>query len=112
MRPLGDIKRALVITSTLLVFLTTINGCRTPKGNGQDGKRWYMMHNCNSCHGLHGNDGRAPDIADLDMGFGRFIKKLRTTDAPVMPTFPVTKVSKQDAADIYAYLKSVNKQIK
>lgn len=65
------------------------------------------MHNCNSCHGIYGNDGRAPDIAALKMSFQRFVRKLRTTDAPVMPPFPDSKLSKQDAADIYAYLKSI-----
>lgn len=65
------------------------------------------MNNCSGCHGAHGNDGRAVDIANLDMSFGSFVKKLRTTDAPIMPPFPESKISEQDAADIYAFLKSV-----
>lgn len=68
------------------------------------------MNNCNSCHGLSGHDGRAPDIAGLKMGFRSFIRKLRNTDAPVMPPYPDSKISKQDAADIYAYLKSIKKE--
>ena len=66
-----------------------------------------MMNNCNSCHGQDGVGGRAPKIAGLDMSFGSFLRKLRKTDAPIMPSFPESKVSKQDAADIYAYLKSM-----
>lgn len=94
----------VVITLISALFL----GCGGPDGNVEDGKRWYLMHNCNSCHGLKGNDGRAVEIADLDMRFGSFVRKLRTTDAPIMPYFPESKISKEDAADIYAYLKSIN----
>ncbi len=65
------------------------------------------MNNCSACHGPHGNDGRAPNIAGLKMGFTSFIRKLRTEDAPIMPYFPESKVSKQDAADIYAYLQTL-----
>lgn len=99
--------RFCVVSFFLLPILFLVAGCGAPAGNAENGKRWYLMHNCNSCHGLHGNDGRAPDIAGLKMGFRRFVRKLRTTDAPVMPPFPDSKLSKQDAADIYAYLHSV-----
>ena len=87
-----------------------LSGCGAPDGNPEDGKRWYGMHNCSACHGLHGNDGRAVDIAGIDMRFGRFVHILRRTDAPIMPYFPESKISKQDAADIYAYLKASKEQ--
>ncbi|WP_169309194.1 cytochrome c [Desulforhopalus sp. IMCC35007] len=95
----------------VVISLATLmlSGCGAPAGSAEDGKRWYTMNNCSSCHGLHGNDGRAIDIAGIDMGFGRFVRILRRTDAPIMPFFPESKISKQDAADIYAYLKSVEK---
>lgn len=82
-------------------------GCGSPTGDTENGKKWYTMNNCGSCHGPNGNDGRAPSLAGLDMGFGSFVRKLRKTDAPIMPAFPESKVSEQDAADIYAYLKSL-----
>jgi len=101
-QPLTRILALVLLFLHLIVF----NGCSAPPGNPADGKRWYMMNNCSSCHGPHGNDGRAANIAGIDMAFGSFVKKLRTTDAPIMPAFPESKVSRQDAADIYAYLKS------
>lgn len=93
---------ALIISFPLFLLIS----CGAPPGTPEDGKRWYMMNNCYSCHGVHGNDGRAVNIAELKMGFGSFVRKLRKTNAPIMPPFPETKVSKQDAADIYAYLQN------
>lgn len=97
------------IVSMGLLFLCPLffSGCSAPPGNAADGKKWYLMNNCQACHGVHGDDGRAVKIAGIDMGFGGFVRKLRTTDAPIMPPFPESKISKQDAADIYAYLQSI-----
>jgi mono/diheme cytochrome c family protein len=105
-----DIKKYLRYGSATIALIIsfTLYGCGAPTGNSDDGKRWYTMHNCSSCHGLHGNDGRAVDIAGVDMMFSSFVRTLRRTNAPIMPHFPESKISKQDAADMYAYLKSVN----
>lgn len=92
-----------LIFSFLCILLAS---CSSPEGIAKDGKRWYSMHNCSSCHGPNGNDGRAPNIAKIDMRFGKFLKKLRTKSASIMPYFPESKISKQDAADIYASLQS------
>lgn len=96
-----------MLTRGVIFFsLICLSGCGTPEGDSANGKRWYMMHHCSSCHGLNGNDGRAVNIAGIEMSFGSFVRKLRTTDAPIMPAYPESKISEQDAADIYAYLKS------
>jgi mono/diheme cytochrome c family protein len=96
------------LTGALFLILTilTLVGCQAPSGDAEAGKKWFTMNNCSSCHGLNGDDGKAKPIAGLTMGFGSFVRKLRTTDAPIMPPFPESKVSEQDAADIYAYLRS------
>lgn len=107
-RPLPQI----LTMGPFFLCLIFFSGCSAPPGNPADGKRWYMMNNCFSCHGPNGNDGRAANIAGIEMGFGRFVRKLRRTDAPIMPAFPESKVSRQDAADIYAYLKSMTPEEK
>jgi mono/diheme cytochrome c family protein len=104
MKPLSTSRSFLPIF--LVCSLFVLAACSAPPGNPEEGKKWFMMHNCSSCHGPHGNDGKAPHIAGLDMGFQSFLRKLRTTDAPIMPPFPESILSKQDAADIYAFLKS------
>lgn len=97
-------------TGVLFLSFLIFAGCGAPAGDPEAGKKWYTMHNCWSCHGPNGNDGRAPMIAGLDMRFGSFVRKLRKTDAPIMPAFPESKISEQDAADIYAYLQSLKRQ--
>ncbi len=95
-----------ILFLAVLGFLLFLAACGSPQGNAEDGKRWYMMHNCSACHGRNGNDGKAPHIKGLDMGFGSFVRRLRRTDSVIMPTFPESKLSEKDAADIYAFLKS------
>ena len=98
----------ILFVPLLLLFMTVfvLTACSTPPGNTDDGKRWYMMNNCYACHGLHGNDGKAPQIDTGDLSFRRFLAIIRDAKSPIMPKFPEEKVSRQDAADMYAWLGS------
>jgi mono/diheme cytochrome c family protein len=91
-----------------LVGAAALTACTAPAGDAANGRRWYAMHNCSACHGDNADDGRAQAIAGLDMGFTRFEAVLRKPSSPSMPAFPEPKLSRQDAADIYAWLKSLN----
>lgn len=99
------LRSSVIVAMALAPML--LGGCNTPNGDAAEGKRWYAMHNCSACHGQHGNDGRAAAIAAIDMSFGSFVKILRDPYSPSMPKFPETKLPEKDAADIYAYLKSL-----
>lgn len=103
------IKTSRNVGVLLLVFSSAIllTACDGQKGNPADGKRWFTMNNCSACHGLNGNDGRAAHISAIDMSFGSFVRFIRNPDSPSMPKFSENKVSKEDAADIYAWLKSM-----
>ncbi len=101
------LKSRNIFPLSLLAGLILFAACSTPKGNPANGKKWFAMNNCTACHGLHANDGKAAHIAGLDMGFDRFLGILRSPYSPSMPPFPESKVSKKDAADIYAYLRSL-----
>jgi mono/diheme cytochrome c family protein len=86
-------------------FLLT--ACSSPNGNSESGRKWFEMHNCSKCHGKNANDGRAPKIASLDRSFGSFVRILRKPNSVSMPSFPEEVISKQNAADIYTWLKSL-----
>ncbi|MDP3481155.1 MAG: c-type cytochrome [Desulfoprunum sp.] len=95
---------------TILLALTgaaILAACGTPAGNIENGQRWYTMYNCSACHGKNANDGRAMAIRNLNMGFTNFEHILRKPYSPSMPAFSEQKLAKQDAADIYAWLKSL-----
>jgi mono/diheme cytochrome c family protein len=96
--------RPAALLCTGLLLLTA--ACSTPSGNAEEGQRWYAMNNCSACHGNQGNDGKAPEIYPLDMSYRHFLSIVRDAGSPIMPPFPRQKLSDQDVADIYAWLKS------
>jgi mono/diheme cytochrome c family protein len=97
----------LCIILLLLASAALLSSCSSPEGKVADGKRWYKMHNCSSCHGENGGDGRGPDIAGLEMSFRGFTRRLRNTETAIMPEFNEDKINDQDASDILAFLKSI-----
>ena len=107
-RSASTLPLTLFVVSSLLILYCLV-GCSGPEGNPADGKRWYEMHNCSSCHGFKGNDGRSPQIAGITLSFSSFVRKLRKGGASIMPEYPESKISENDAADIYSYLKSLEK---
>ncbi len=88
-------------------LLATVTACSGLEGDPQKGERWYNMHNCDGCHGPSGNDGGSPSIKGLTMSDAAFLRRLRKTDSITMPEFPASKISKQDAADLLAYIKTL-----
>ncbi len=97
-----------LFTPVILLLLLTIflSGCSTPMGNPVDGQRWYSMNHCFSCHGPNGNDGKGPVVKDLNMSYWRFERIIRDAGSAIMPKYPEEKISDQDVADLYAFLKA------
>lgn len=91
----------------ICLIVGLLSACSAPDGNVEDGKRWYTMHNCDSCHGLHGNDGRSPDITNLNWSFRKFVKRLRKAGDMTMPEYTEADLPQEDAADIFAYINSL-----
>ena len=105
---LADQFRSVFLFLLSLTIFILISGCTTPEGNPEDGKRWYIMHTCYACHGEDGKGrGGGPAITGLDMSYRSFVKRLRHSETAIMPAYGADKISDQDAADILAYLNSV-----
>lgn len=98
--------KASLAVSLFTLTILFISACSSPMGNPQEGKRWYAMNHCYACHGPNGNDGKAPDVSNLEMNFYLFKMKIRDAGSPIMPKYPEDKISDQDVADMYAFLKA------
>jgi cytochrome c553 len=91
-----------------------------PPGDASRGKSVYQAHQCWSCHGYNGETGTRLLQEDGTFtvrllnagGFVTFIRAPRPQEPPPtgsslsMPSYGVTSLSDQQAADLYAYIKT------
>ncbi len=76
-----------------------------PNGNAVSGKKLYDTIGCSQCHGYVGQGGAAgPELID-PTPFPAFVAQLRTP-RQVMPPYTERVLSEQQAADIYAHVKT------
>jgi mono/diheme cytochrome c family protein len=102
---------ALVLTvATLLwsVQLSAQTPSAAPAGNAENGKKLWVERACYQCHGYvaQGGAGEAPRLSGRVPPWAAFTTFLRT---PADQMIPYTKkvLPDQEAADIYAWLKSL-----
>jgi mono/diheme cytochrome c family protein len=81
-----------------------------PAGNAARGKAVYLEMGCYACHGTTGAGGgtAGPQLAPAPAAFAGLFLQLRKP-AQRMPAYGAKLLSDRQAADIYAYLKSVPK---
>jgi mono/diheme cytochrome c family protein len=100
----------LVTVATAALAAAGIAVAQTAAGDADNGKRVFLADGCFECHGRAGQGGAmnypTPAIAQLEMPVESFVAFLR--DAPRdMPAYSAGVLSDKDAADIYAYLRSL-----
>ena len=100
----------LVTVTTAALAAAGITMAQTAAGDAGNGKRVFLADGCFECHGRAGQGGAmnypTPAIAQLEMPVESFVAFLR--DAPRdMPAYSAGVLSDKDAADIYAYLRSL-----
>jgi mono/diheme cytochrome c family protein len=102
------------IAAALIAVLGAVSpGTRAqdaPTGDVANGKRIYLADGCFECHGRAGQGGAfnypAPPLAQIEMPVESFQAFLR--EAPNdMPTYSTAVLSDSEAADIYAFLRSL-----
>jgi mono/diheme cytochrome c family protein len=80
-----------------------------PNGNAQNGKKLFKSDGCYECHGTEGQGAQqtgAARIGPPQLSFEGFQSYIRKPTGQ-MPPYTSKVVPDQDAADIYAYLKSI-----
>ena len=81
---------------------------QAPPGNAAHGKALVLADGCYQCHGTNGiggSDRTGPRIAPNPIPWAAFINQLRNPRQQ-MAIYTRVVLPDQDAADIYAYLKS------
>ena len=101
-------------------------GSQTPQtapaeaGNAASGRAIFMAHQCWACHGYNGEtgtrllreDGTFIPRLQTPSAFISFIRAPRPNEAPptgsslVMPSYGVTSLPDQQAADLWAYIRT------
>ena len=103
-------KTTLLVALALLVPAASLAADPTaPAGSVERGKALYMKHVCFSCHGTvgqGGDRGAGPRIAPDPFPYAAYEMQMRQPRG-TMPRYPEQFVSRQDAADIYAYIASI-----
>jgi mono/diheme cytochrome c family protein len=97
------------LTEGVLVFLMgsclfLLSCTAPPEGNSSDGKRWFAMQHCDSCHGKDGLGGKAPRIRKTELSYRELLSKVRKPKSATMPSFPTERLSDKEVADIFSYL--------
>ncbi len=83
-------------------------GNDAPAGNAKAGQQVFKAVGCWQCHGTVGQGGTVagPRLAPTTLPYAAFVQQLRTPQN-AMPPYEPKILSDADAANIYAYLKSV-----
>ena len=90
-----------------LVFsaLSAIVVTAQTQGNAQSGKELYLKLSCYACHGYDGHGGAGARLVPMRMNQPGFTLYLRNPRQ--MPPYTAKVVSDQQAADLWAYIKSM-----
>lgn len=94
----------------LLLTLVPARSDDAPAGDAGHGKHLFLADGCYQCHGTVGQGGRyngpVPRLARTELPFDGFLGVLRGPPND-MPPYIATVLSDKDAADIYAYLRTL-----
>lgn len=105
---------ALVLILVAGVLVRNGGAAQSTAGDAKRGATVFHADGCYECHGYQGEGTGAdrpqgltgPKLAPSPIPYAAFIKQLRTP-RNVMPSYSANILSDADAADIYAYLRSI-----
>jgi mono/diheme cytochrome c family protein len=109
----SSVSVSLFVLAAMLVSLPSVRAQQTaaapPTGNAQNGKKLFMADGCYECHGREGQGAAQTGAARIGPpmlsfeGFQTYIRRPLNN----MPPYTSKALPDSDAADIYAYLKSI-----
>jgi mono/diheme cytochrome c family protein len=98
----------LFLTSTFAAAmagsLLPLSAARLPEMSG----RSVYEETCSRCHGLQGQEGKAPSLVPFRWTFPQALDIVRHGGSCGMPAFPESELSDDDLKQIVEYLKTLN----
>ncbi len=80
-----------------------------PAGDVKRGESNYAKYGCWECHGYTGQTGTGAKLVSTVLNANGFVNYIRGPRTNQMPLYSAKVVSDQDAADLYAYIKTFKK---
>src|SRR4029077_14733510 len=80
-----------------------------PTGDAKRGETNYAKYGCWECHGYTGQTGNGARLATTALNANGFVNYIRNPRTNQMPLYSAKVISDQDAADLFAYIKTFKK---
>ena len=80
-----------------------------PPGDAKRGEGYYLKYGCWECHGYTGQTGNGARLVSTSLNANGFVNYIRGPRTNQMPLYSAKVISDQDAADLYAYIKTFKK---
>jgi len=77
-----------------------------PAGDARRGEGYYMKYGCWECHGYTGQTGNGARLVSTALNANGFMNYIRNPRTNQMPLYSAKVISDQDAADLFAYIKT------
>ena len=77
-----------------------------PAGDARRGEGYYMKYGCWECHGYTGQTGNGARLVSTALNANGFMNYIRNPRTNQMPLYSSKVISDQDAADLFAYIKT------
>jgi mono/diheme cytochrome c family protein len=97
-----------LLTTSLFAALLLATPALAQQGNADNGKKLFLGIGCYQCHGNAGQGAAmtGPRVSNTQLPMEGFLHQLREP-LNQMPPYEAAVLSDKDAADIYAYIKSM-----
>ena len=99
----------LILFTALAAQQTPAPSSNPPAGDAKRGEMYYAKYGCWECHGYTGQTGNGARLATTSLNANGFVNYIRNPRTNQMPLYSAKVVSDQDAADLFAYIKTFKK---
>jgi mono/diheme cytochrome c family protein len=93
--------------SWLAVASTGVSAQAPVTCDAQKGKELFLKYSCYACHGYDGHGGAGARLVPFRMNLSGFTIYLHNPPRPQMPPYSATVIPDAQAADLFAYIKSL-----